>query len=259
MDLSNKLQNIGFNDKEAKVYVSLLGLGQATAQQLSIRSGLKRSTTYVVLESLMNKGLASTVEKGKKTYFVALPPEEIQKVIKKDKEELEEKLAEAKKLVPELNLIFNVTQSRTDVKLFEGREGIKVAQAEVLKAKKKEAWNVFNPDLANKLFPFKPGKDHRQPFIKKIKSNLIIITDQDPAKVSYPYIDDVPDENKVYLSNKDFPFQADMLAFDNKLIILSLTKLIGIMVENEEIVESFKTLFNMAFKYAKIVNKNYKK
>ena len=56
MDIQEALRNFGLNDKEARVYVALLELGQTTAYAIAERSGLKRPTVYVILDDLRQKG-----------------------------------------------------------------------------------------------------------------------------------------------------------------------------------------------------------
>jgi hypothetical protein len=54
MDRIKALKYIGLNDKEARCYLALLPLNQATAYMVALRSRIKKPTAYVVLESLVN-------------------------------------------------------------------------------------------------------------------------------------------------------------------------------------------------------------
>jgi sugar-specific transcriptional regulator TrmB len=51
------IQNMGFSDKAAKVYLAALELGESTVQTLAKKSGLKRTTIYYVLteEDLLSR------------------------------------------------------------------------------------------------------------------------------------------------------------------------------------------------------------
>ncbi|MBI5469770.1 helix-turn-helix domain-containing protein [Candidatus Kaiserbacteria bacterium] len=53
------LQRIGFSDKEARVYVALLSIGQGDVTDIARKSALKRSIVYVVLERLHDAGYVS--------------------------------------------------------------------------------------------------------------------------------------------------------------------------------------------------------
>ncbi|MDZ4385041.1 MAG: helix-turn-helix domain-containing protein, partial [Candidatus Moranbacteria bacterium] len=75
--LEKDLQEIGLNEKEARVYLSALELGQSTVQDIAKKALVNRATTYFVIESLMKSGLMSSFQKGKKQYFVAADPDRL--------------------------------------------------------------------------------------------------------------------------------------------------------------------------------------
>ena len=64
--LEKYLQDIGLNEKESKVYLALLAVDNSSVLDLSKKTELNRSTTYVVLETLAKKGLVSETTVGKK-------------------------------------------------------------------------------------------------------------------------------------------------------------------------------------------------
>ena len=64
--LISELQKIGFSDKEAAVYLAGLELGQATILEIAKKAKIKRPTAYVIVEGFIERGLASSFEKGKK-------------------------------------------------------------------------------------------------------------------------------------------------------------------------------------------------
>ena len=59
----DELKKIGLSENETGAYLALLELGSATAQDISKKSGIKRATTYVQLEALMQLGLVTSFEK----------------------------------------------------------------------------------------------------------------------------------------------------------------------------------------------------
>lgn len=64
-DLAKLIESIGFSEKEAQIYLTLLESGKAGVSTVSKKSGIKRPTTYVILEELAQKGYA-TLSPGKK-------------------------------------------------------------------------------------------------------------------------------------------------------------------------------------------------
>ncbi len=76
MDTSG-IEGLGFSNAEALVYLGLLELGPSKTGALIERTGLQSSTVYHVLGSLVDKGVASFVYKGKMKIFQAAPPEQL--------------------------------------------------------------------------------------------------------------------------------------------------------------------------------------
>src|SRR5580692_1306205 len=97
-----ELQDVGLAEKEARVYMAALEIGRATADQLAKQSKIVRSTTYVQIESLMKKGLMSTYEEGKKTYFAPESPEYLKRLLLKQKDDLSLKERDLTSLLPDL-------------------------------------------------------------------------------------------------------------------------------------------------------------
>ena len=77
MELIKSLKNLGLNEKEARVYVALLQLGKATAYSVAKHSGLKKPTTYVILDDLIDKGIVSKVPRAKIMQYTAISPEDL--------------------------------------------------------------------------------------------------------------------------------------------------------------------------------------
>src|SRR3989344_9013680 len=119
-----QLKGLGLSENEAKVYMAMLELGPATVLEISAKAGVNRPTTYVQIESLKKMGLTSTQTKGKKQLFIAESPEQFEFMIDRQKNELEQKKEELHKLLPELTTLFNLSDSKPQVRFLEGKEGL---------------------------------------------------------------------------------------------------------------------------------------
>ncbi len=71
--LNKKLADIGLSEYEIKVYVAVVKKREQTATEISKESGIPRSKAYDVLYRLIDKGLVTQSEVGKKR-FTALDP-----------------------------------------------------------------------------------------------------------------------------------------------------------------------------------------
>lgn len=88
----DKLEDIGLNMYERKIYSALLGRGVSTAGELSEMTNVPRSRAYDVLESLAEKGF-TVIKSNKPMEYVAIPPQQaIENIKKQHRKELEEKL-----------------------------------------------------------------------------------------------------------------------------------------------------------------------
>ena len=86
MNLEKELQEVGLQEKEAKVYIAMLELGRATAQDIAKKADVNRATTYFVMENLMKKGLASAIDEGPRQYFLPEDPSQLEAIFETFKE-----------------------------------------------------------------------------------------------------------------------------------------------------------------------------
>lgn len=88
----DKLEDIGLNMYERKIYAALLGRGVSTAGELSEMTNVPRSRAYDVLESLAEKGFV-VIKSSQPMEYVSIPPNEaIENIKSQHQKELQEKL-----------------------------------------------------------------------------------------------------------------------------------------------------------------------
>ena len=80
------LKSLGLNSYERKLYVTLIAKGTSNAGTLSELSGVPRSRTYDVLESLADKGFV-VIQSSKPLKYVAIEPKEALERLKAKHEE----------------------------------------------------------------------------------------------------------------------------------------------------------------------------
>lgn len=135
MALEKFLKNLGLEEKDQKVYIALLKLGDASVSRIAREARTKRTTTYHILENLKEKGLISSyIEKGTKR-FVAESPNKLKDV-------LEGQLSALEKYLPQLQSFYNLAKARAEIKFFEGEEGAKQISEDVLASKEKIIYSM---------------------------------------------------------------------------------------------------------------------
>lgn len=149
------LIKLGLSEKEAKVYLAALELSKDTVQNIAKKAGINRPITYVVLEKLMKMGLISSLEQGKKTYFVAEDPKELELLLEKQRREIDDKKNELKAVMNELSAIHNSRSDKPIVKYFEGEDGLLTMDkyGRNLMRKGSETIAITPVDLIEKKFP----------------------------------------------------------------------------------------------------------
>lgn len=243
--LVKQLQQIGLTEKEAKVYVGVLELGEATAQEISQTTGLNRATAYLTLESLLKRQLLNRINKHKKVVFTLEHPLQILDLLHKEKQDVEIRINLAKELMPELEMLEKVTGERAKVRFFEGKEGVQMIQKDIIRSNQKIVDGIFNLNDALKNFPVS-DHDHRQ-IIRKKKIGGRSIAIYNP-KLPIPYLPPVPSKEIRYLPENKLPFKAEIVMYGDKAAILSVGgKLMGIILQNKAIVDGFRYLFELAW------------
>ena len=126
------LTEFGLSEKEAKIYVSLLELGEATAFEISSQSGINRSSTYVVLEALGKKGLVGLSGDKKVRRYIAVSPEAIAQMSRATAKKHGQIESNIKSILPELNALNKNLVQKPKVRVFDGLEGLMNAMTEFL-------------------------------------------------------------------------------------------------------------------------------
>lgn len=245
--LLEKLEEFGLAEKEAKVYFAALELGNSTAEKLAKQAAVNRSTTYVQIEALMEMGLMSTHEVGKKTMYTAESPQNLKRLYERKQEQLKQKFTVLETFLPELSKFYNASGERPLVRFFQGREGLITMRNEVLRSEEKkiymafsfdELWALFADDMES-LYAWSAERAKR-----KIHSSIIYTKSGDDVKA-------VALQELRRVSNIDFPFESDIYIFDNKVAMASLKgNVAGVIIENKALANTMKSLFLLAWESA---------
>jgi HTH-type transcriptional regulator, sugar sensing transcriptional regulator len=234
----------GLNDKEIKVYVACLQLGQDTAYNIAEKSGVKRATTYLVLRSLAKKTLVTTHITSKSLLYAASSPQNLVSQLEHRKKELEQSL-------PSLMAIYNSQPEKPTIEIFEGLEGVKQIYEEIIGLSQKGEDIIFYGDLT-----------HLEKHPSLIKSWLqatkatpgsireLLNGDEMHAK----YKNDVNQNQNSRHEVKLLPegtrfFLNDNAVFADKLAIFSTQKHFFVtVIKSKEIAASYRTMFNLAWR-----------
>ena len=122
--MKEQLLAIGFNEKDAEIYLALIKLEKANIVELMKKTSVERRTIYDVLERLIQKGWASYFEENGKKYYLPTKPEIILQDLENKKENFE-------KIIPKLNSI-KEKSSETKIEILKGVKGLKTIFMEII-------------------------------------------------------------------------------------------------------------------------------
>ena len=228
------LKEIGLQDSEIKVYLSLLKLKEATASQITQYTGLHRSNVYDIIEKLKERGLVSFIIKNNVKYFRASSPERILDYLK----EKEEKI---KLILPELISISKEKEENIKVEIYKGKEGIKTILSDILKENKD--YLLFGRLKFEELLPIYVKQFIKQLNEKNISEKAILEKGTkiiSAKKHHYKYI------------SKEFLFPNATIIYGNKIAIFIWQEpYYVILIQNKDLSVSYKIHFNLLWKVAK--------
>src|SRR5665647_2340202 len=124
--LLSTLKQIGLNEKQAKIYLAALELGETTIKEIAKKAGVKRTTIYDLIDEMIENGLIKQTIKETHKKFIAASPSELQLIIQKREALLSQ-------IMPTLSSMSNVDKVRPKIRFYEGREGLIEAYADTLK------------------------------------------------------------------------------------------------------------------------------
>ncbi len=132
MEIQPLLQQLGFSDKESRVYLALLSGGPSSVRRLADHSDMNRGSVYDVLKSLQRMGVVGFYQKHKKQFFMAEDPEKLVDAVERREQSfaaLRRRLAE---LLPEIRSLYVHGGAKPVVKYYEGEKGVSLILRDVL-------------------------------------------------------------------------------------------------------------------------------
>lgn len=246
--LEKYLQEIGLSEKEASVYIALLAFDKAPVADISKKAKVKRPTTYNILVSLANKGLVSEVVVGKKTLYIAEPPERLESYISRQVFLLEENKKSLNKVIPQLKSLQREEGEKPVVQFFEGKEGIISTTKDLFEEKfeNEKVYIIYSNDLIASHFDQKELKIMRDKRLSLGIKSKAVYTSKDSEKLS-----DNTGE-RVRIDNDKYPINCDITIYGDKVKMSILGKrLSGVSIKSPEIANTLKSLINYIFDHHK--------
>lgn len=259
MNLVESLKNLGLNEKEAKVYLALLQLGRTTAYSVSTKAGIKKPTTYVILGQLVEKGFAYNIPRAKKQLFAAEPPDECFALAK-------EKLEFSENNLPELLAMTKGKKEKVNVSYYKGLNGIKESYGKLVKVMRKISLDQrelvgFYAKTDSLETDLEKSFDEITSEFAKHKIRRRGITTYNPL-IAEKYLKALSKygiSDMKALSEEKYSSYISIEAYSSYVHILSQRNLQSIIIEDADISDVMRQIFEMVWELVEKDKENYLK
>lgn len=237
------LEEFGLSGGEAKVYLALLETGSTLAGQIIKKAGLHRGTTYQILQRLKEKGIVSSVIKGKKQYFKPADPERLLDIIRYREERLQA-------ILPILNAKLETGKEKQEVTVYYGINGIRSVMDKMLEE--------LNPN--GEYFDFGvsglfrdimgPYWDKWQKKKQKYKIKSYVIFNEELKKTNPKLLQEY--YGKARFHPKEFTSITDTMIYRDTVILFIWTAKppVAVYIKNKDNAESYKNQFKLMWRHA---------
>lgn len=236
MDIQSALTSLNFTEREAVLYTALLELGTATPLQLARKTGFKRPTVYLDLESLKRKKFVHITFAGKKQMYAPSSPSKLRDIVVEQERAVEQ-------VLPLLQSLTAGSGVKPEIRYYEGlREVERVWFQETFNAR--ESRYISN---VQKLEQFSPNvlkvfdERHAQ---RKIRTREIVMNtpyDRQYAKKFHV------EQRQIRIMPQKLQFEFDVALWDKTVSLVSYVDRSVLVMTGNAISTSFRSLFEMAW------------
>lgn len=237
------LTDLGLTNIEAKVYLACLELGSDTVLHIAKKAQVKRPTCYVTLDNLGEQGLVTKIEKKSTTLYSVEQPKIVLNKFK-------EKIANFEDLVPYFEAQFN-KGAKPKIRYYEGKDEISSVYTNII-FPSEEIYFVSDIEKLEQVVPevmdeWRGCREKNYSNKNKIYKELISYN-----KAGIEYAKKLSRKGQeIKVMSEDLPVITDSAITENKLFIVSLDNLFGVLIESEDLARTYKSLVLLAWQAAK--------
>ncbi len=238
------LENAGLTEKDSRVYLAMLEVGQATIQEIAKISGLKRPIIYVILEDLIKRGYASEVLNKKIKTYQAIDPSAISAQMQTAAKNFSE-------MLPIFKTLANKGKGKPKISFFETKEGIQKIYDEINRQKSAifiaslaRLENQFSGNTANWQHGYKTGYN-------KLESRTIIPNNSEDVCIAKEFMK-TTDKTKIKTLAVFDECDMDIAVYGNKLAITTFEdNPFLVVIESEAVPKFFLPIFEILWGQAR--------
>ncbi|PSO45236.1 MAG: hypothetical protein BRC25_02695 [Parcubacteria group bacterium SW_6_46_9] len=237
------LQELDLSKNEARIYETLVDLGEIGVAEIAQESGVNRRNVYDIMDRLQEKGLVFEIKRANESHFKAVHPSKLREILKEKEQKLED-------VIPDLEYLYRENPHDNEVYIYQGIEGWKNYLQDILRVEKdlytiggKGAWTD------DKLQPF---LDHFTQQVDKKNIEIQILFDAEVKEEKRDILEKIDSKHRFLPSDASTPSSVDI--FGDYVVIFSGLEEGKIdedtsftVIKNPEIATSFRTWFRFVW------------
>lgn len=246
------LQSIGLSRKETQMYITLLRSGTQPISYLAKKAGLNRGTGYVILHSLLSKGLVTKTVKRGVQYFSPLEPQQLVTYVDHREKALMQAKQGIQSAMGQFISLMNPLTSKPKIEFFDGQEGARIVLDRTLRSKEKvlraflsiadiidylgaeyfSDYTVRRIGLGLTLHALRTREKDREAILRDERASTYMTSKKDKRVIHH-----IPD---------DLAFPMTIYMFDTTLaIISSKDEGFSLLIESKELTNMIKKIFDL--------------
>ncbi|MBI5798596.1 MAG: helix-turn-helix domain-containing protein [Candidatus Yonathbacteria bacterium] len=243
MHVDRLLHQMGFSKNETKVYMAALESGPASTQELANRAQLPRTTVYSVLQQLIERGVVGKTTQQGKSRFLADPPEKLLSILNDLRAQLEKSL-------PQLEAIYNVSETKPKIFFYEGKGAIRKAFDDTLQVRPHEIL-MWNTDLYFNFERYGLDKhyiDHRVELgihAKRIAGEGSVWHTRNRPRDAQELSETVVVPRKIFWPG------IEVNIYENKVVFMNFAENNSVIIESKAIADAMRQAYHLSWIGAK--------
>lgn len=235
------LKLLGFGDIEIKIFLASFRLGLSSIPEVAKEAKVKRSTAYLVIRELTDKGYMLE-EFGKHANLVqTIAPEELLTKLSAKQRRLRRQEIELEENLDKLKSVYQISEVRPKIRSFKGNEGLISVWKDILSTRG-EILLWTNQQTENQFF----GTENHNKFIKerlakKLKIRVLATDSQEARELQNS---DASTLRQTKILPPKNNLSAEIYIYDNKIAMIDYNKdVIGLIIESLPISSSNREIF----------------
>lgn len=251
--ITETLLKIGFNEKEAKIFLHLIRFGSQSATMIAEATKISRPNVYDIIKSLTKKGLTASIQRNGVTYFKSMDPKQLINYIEREKrekvKEFEKHQSTIESILPALISLENPASTKPKVTFYEGEKGLRQAYEDTLTSSETILSYANVEDMHKGLPNFFPEYYQRRGKEKKIHIKCIA-PDNKTSKERHKQ-DKKENREMLLIPAKNYDFSPEINIYDDKVLYASWREKMAIIIKSKEIADFHKQMYKLCWAAAK--------